>query len=72
LFTVNVDTGKITRLTQDQGNNEEPVFSPNGRLILFTSTRDGAPRLYVMTAEGNNQLPLPMEKVSGLTPDWAP
>ncbi len=71
LFTVNVDTGKITRLTQDQGNNEEPVFSPNGRLILFTSTRDGGPRLFVMTAEGNNPLPLPMEK-GGLTPDWAP
>jgi TolB protein len=72
LFTVNVDTGKITRLTQDQGNNEEPVFSPNGRLILFTSTREGTPKLYVMTAEGNNQLALPMEKISGLTPDWAP
>jgi TolB protein len=72
LFTVNVDTGKITRLTQDQGNNEEPVFSPNGRLILFTSTRDGTPRLYVMTADGNNQIALPMDKAGGLTPDWAP
>jgi len=72
LFTVHVETGKITRLTQDQGNNEEPVFSPNGRLVLFTSTRDGAPRLYVMTADGNNQLALPMDKAGGLTPDWAP
>ena len=72
LFTVNVDTGKIARLTQDQGNNEEPVFSPNGRLVLFTSTRDGTPRLYVMTADGNNQLALPMERGGGLTPDWAP
>lgn len=72
LFTVNVDTGKITRLTQDQGNNEEPTFSPNGRLILFTSTRDGTPRLYVMTADGNNQIALPMDKAGGLTPDWAP
>jgi TolB protein len=73
LFSIEVETGKITRLTQDQGNNEEPVFSPNGRLILFTSTRDGTPRLYVMTKDGNNQLPLPMGKGSGgLTPDWAP
>ncbi|MBN1203876.1 MAG: PD40 domain-containing protein [Myxococcaceae bacterium] len=72
LFSVEVETGKITRLTQDQGNNEEPVFSPNGRLILFTSTRDGTPRLYVMTKEGTNQLPLPMDKGGGLTPDWAP
>jgi TolB protein len=71
LFTVNVDTAKVTRLTQDQGSNEEPAFSPNGRLILFTSTRTGTPQLFVMTAEGNNPLPLPVEeKGSFLTPDW--
>ncbi len=71
LFAVNVETGKITRLTQDQGNNEEPAFSPNGRLILFTSTRNGTPQLFVMTAEGNNQMPLPgQEKGAYLTPDW--
>nr|WP_153867905.1 MULTISPECIES: DPP IV N-terminal domain-containing protein [Myxococcaceae] len=70
LFTVNVDTGVITRLTQDQGNNEEPSFSPNGRLIVFSSTRTGPARLYVMTADGNNQVPLPMDPGTHLTPDW--
>ncbi|MBN8226254.1 PD40 domain-containing protein [Corallococcus macrosporus] len=70
LFTVNVDTGKVTRLTQDQGNNEEPTFSPNGRLIMFSTNRNGAAHLWVMTADGNNQVPLPMEKGSWLTPDW--
>jgi TolB protein len=71
LFTVNVDTAKVTRLTQDQGSNEEPAFSPNGRLILFTSTRNGASQLFVMTADGNNQVPLPVEdKGTFLTPDW--
>ncbi|WP_338864212.1 Tol-Pal system beta propeller repeat protein TolB [Myxococcus stipitatus] len=72
LFTVNVETGKVTRMTQDQGNNEEPAFSPNGRLILFTSTRAGGTQLFVMTADGNNQLPLRAEKGTLLTPDWAP
>lgn len=72
LFTVHVDTGVITRLTQDQGNNEEPSFSPNGRLIVFSSTRAGGARLYVMTAEGNNQMPLPADPGNHLTPDWGP
>ncbi len=72
LFTVNVDTGKIARLTQDQANNEEPSFSPNGRLILFSSTRNGGNQLFVMTADGNNPVALPMEKGQYLTPDWAP
>ncbi|NVJ26098.1 PD40 domain-containing protein [Myxococcus sp. AM011] len=72
LFTIHVETGKVTRLTQDQGNNEEPAFSPNGRLVLFSTTRAGGSQLFVMTAEGNNQLPLRAEKGTLLTPDWAP
>jgi TolB protein len=72
LFTANVDTGKVIRLTQDASNNEEPAFSPNGRLIMFTSTRTGSRHLHVMTANGNNQLPLPIERGDYSTPDWAP
>jgi len=72
LFTVNVENGKVVRLTQDAGNNEEPSFSPNGRLIVFTSTRNGFPQLFVMTADGQSQLPLPVERGSYVTPDWGP
>ena len=32
IFTVDVRTGAITRLTQNQGNNEEPSWSPDGTL----------------------------------------
>lgn len=71
LFTVNVENGKIARLTQDSAGNEEPVFSPNGRLIMFSSTRGGSRGLYVMTFDGNNQMALPLEKGDVTTPDWA-
>jgi TolB protein len=70
LFLVNVETRQITRLTQDQANNEEPSFSPNGRLITFTSNRNGWSQIFVMNADGSNQLPLPMPKAHYLTPDW--
>jgi TolB protein len=70
VFTIDVEKGKVTRLTQDAGNNEEPTFSPNGRLVLFSSTRGGGRHLYVMTADGHNQLPLPLEKGEYATPDW--
>jgi TolB protein len=72
LFTVNVTNGKVTRLTQDQGNNQEPAFSPNGRLIMFMSDRSAPWHLYVMTADGNNQLALPQDKAEYATPSWGP
>jgi TolB protein len=70
LFTVNANTRQIARLTQDQGNNEEPSYAPNGRLIVFSSNRNGWSQLFVMNADGTNQLPLPMPKGDYLTPDW--
>jgi TolB protein len=72
LFTINVETGKVTRLTQDQGNNEEPSFAPNGRMIVFQSDRAGQWHLYVMTMDGTTQLPLPQEKGEYSTPSWGP
>jgi TolB protein len=39
--------------------------------VLFTSTRNGGSQLFVMTADGNNQVALPgQEKTTLLTPDW--
>jgi TolB protein len=72
IFTVAVDSGKISRLTQDSASNEEPSFSPNGRLVMYTSTRSGSRHLHVMTATGDNQVPLPIEKGDYSTPDWGP
>jgi dipeptidyl aminopeptidase/acylaminoacyl peptidase len=38
-------------------NNVAPVWSPDGRTILFLSDRDGAWRLYRMNADGSDQKP---------------
>lgn len=48
-------SGEIIRLTQDQGNNEEPTFSPNGRLIAFVSNRTGSSQVWVMNLDGTKQ-----------------
>jgi Tol biopolymer transport system component len=41
LYWMNVDTGKKVRLTYAPGADVLPVFSPDGKKILWTSTRDG-------------------------------
>ncbi len=39
---------KPLRLTRSKGRDFEPSWSPDGKRIVFTSTRNGAPDLYVM------------------------
>ncbi|MDX9721726.1 MAG: translocation protein TolB [Myxococcota bacterium] len=71
IFTVDPDSGFVERLTQDQGHNEEPSWSPDGRYLAFTSTRDGASKLYIMTADGRFQTAI-TEGGGYETPAWAP
>ena len=56
LFQVTPDNGVITRITQDQGRtNEEPSYSPNGRLMVFRTDRNGAGQLVISDPKGNRQ-----------------
>ena len=52
IFTVNVSTQQYTRLTQGQGNNKDPAFSPDCRMVAFHSSRGG---IFVSNPEGLNQ-----------------
>jgi TolB protein len=55
IFTVNVETQEYTRLTQGQGDNKDPAFSPDCRLIAFTSNRRGSPGVYLSGQDGLDQ-----------------
>ena len=47
-------TGEATRITDGIGSNESPGFAPNGRHIVFTSTRNGKAQLFTVDRDGNN------------------
>jgi TolB protein len=59
--------GTTKKLTDGIGSNESPAFSPNGRHIAFTSTRNGKSQVFTIdrtgenlrqiTREGNNKFP---------------
>lgn len=46
------------QLTADMGRNDSPSWSADGRHLAFTSTRSGMKQIYIMNANGNNQIPL--------------
>ncbi|MDR1577669.1 MAG: hypothetical protein LBT86_05520 [Deltaproteobacteria bacterium] len=60
-------------LTGGQGRNLHPSFSPDGRMLVFSSTRGGGEKLYVMAANGDRQRPLnPLLPGIQSLPSWSP
>lgn len=51
LYWMNVDTGKTARLTYSPGADVLPVFSPDGKKLMWTSSRDGNPTSQLHIAE---------------------
>ncbi|MDA0712407.1 MAG: DPP IV N-terminal domain-containing protein [bacterium] len=55
IFLLDLKTQKISRITQNQGDNEEATFLPGGRMVVFTSTREGGRDLFVSNLDGTYQ-----------------
>ena len=62
IFSANADGTDVTPLTFSEKYDAEATVSPKGDKIIFTSTRDGDPELYVMDIDGSNQTRLTFEK----------
>lgn len=68
---MNADASGLTQLTTD-GNNGAPAWSPDGSRIAFVSVRDGNTEIYVMNANGTNQVRLTSNSASEGSPRWSP
>jgi TolB protein len=66
IFTLNMDTGELKRLTQGEGSCKSPSWAPNGRLLVYSSNRGG---LWIMNSDGLNQHRV--YKGSAQTPAWS-
>lgn len=71
IVTLDLASKKMTRITQNEGNNEEPSFSPNGRAIAFAKTGGGGAGVYIAPADGKSPaVRVYMGSVTGI--DWGP
>ena len=41
VFTMDFGSGQYVQLTHSDGKNENPVWAPDGRHLVFASTRSG-------------------------------
>jgi TolB protein len=72
IYTIDPDGSNLRQLTADQGKNEDPCWSPDGRYIVFSSDRAGKYQLYLMNADGRNQQRITSGKGEQTSPSWAP
>jgi Tol biopolymer transport system component len=63
---------KTTRQLTHGGYNSSPYFSPDGKQLCFTSTRDGSYQVYVMDADGNNVRRITSDTIRNYNPVWSP
>lgn len=75
VYRVRPDGMGPENLTRHPANDGEPAYSPDGRLIAFTSDRqEGGPHIWIMDADGSDPRPLaaslPGEVQYG--PAWSP
>jgi len=54
IFLVTIKNHQNKALTDNQSLNADPSFSPDGRQIVFVSTRDKNANIYVMQTDGSN------------------
>src|SRR6185503_4104615 len=76
LYTVPRAGGVATRITSGMAMDLQPVFSPDGKQILFTSDRSGSTNLWLVNADGTNLRPLTKERATEQAafrnPEWSP
>ncbi len=71
IVTLDLASGKLARITQNQGNNEEPTWSPNGRVLAFSSNRSGGQGIYLANADGTGDQHI-VYHGEGTSVDWGP
>ncbi len=74
LYSVDLDTADIARLTDDTGSTYAPVFSPDGSQLVFVSDRGGDGDLFIANADGSSAFLLTIDDdgAEDRTPAFSP
>ncbi len=71
IYVANADGSDPHAITHNQGYNAEATISPDGKKIVFTSTRNGDLDIYVMNSDGSHVKQLTHELGYDGGPFWS-
>ncbi len=72
IVVMDVQSGRVRKLTDGGFINTEPSWNPAGTQIAFTSDREGGPQVYLMEEDGSNVRRLSGEGSYNASPSWSP
>ncbi len=76
IAVINADGSGLTKLTDDEGIDQQPAWSPDGRQIAFSSYREGVENfeIFVMASDGSGlrQLTNAGDGYVSQAPSWSP
>lgn len=70
LYVMDIATRQLVQLTRDAGRNERPSWAPDGRHLVFESTRTGRRQIWTMLADGTQQRQLTFDS-DNESPNWS-
>jgi TolB protein len=71
IYVMEAATGRLLEITRDSGRNERPSWAPDGRHIVFESTRGGSRQIWSMLADGTQPHQL-TNNGHNESPNWSP
>ncbi len=71
IYAMDISTHQLVQLTRDAGRNEKPSWAPDGRHVVFQSTRTGKWQIWSMLADGTEARQLTTEG-DNESPNWSP
>jgi len=72
IYTISVNGGPETQLTNEPGLDDGPEYSPSGEHIWFNSTRSGLMQIWRMDADGANPTHMVQEEANCWFPHVSP
>jgi len=70
VYTIRADGSRQQRLSSGGGDPDSPIWAPNGRFVMYTSTQGGSWQRYMMREDGRANHLLPASGPACLTSQW--